>query len=325
MARKVRVATVSMLYRGGPAVAANRDYARRLLDQAVAEAPDIVALPETFVSQGVDYDALDQIAETVPGPTTDLVAAYARDHACYIICPLIAVHGDRYMNDAVLIDRRGEIAGVYSKVHPVVQGAEFKSLELGVTPGSEVPVFKTDFGTLGIQICFDLMYPEGWAELKQKGAEMVVWCSAYDGGKHLGIYAWLHRYYVVSAVQSRHARVIDILGETVAKTGWHDRVTAQTIDLDVGLFHCDFNGGVIPEIRQAYGPDVTITTLHEAGLFTLVTNRPGLSVAGVVREFNLDPLDAYLARNRALQDAVRAGRPIPDLRPDYVGREQWVG
>jgi len=323
MARKVRVATVSWLYAGGPTVEDNRQRVRELLDQAVAEKPDIIALPETFVSQGVATASADEIAEAIPGPTTDLVATYARTHGCYIICPLIGRHGDALNNDAVLIDRQGQIAGIYAKIHPVVQGSEFTSLEQGITPGSEAPVFETDFGKIGIQICFDLMYPQAWAKLKEKGAEVVFWCSAYDGGKHLGIYAWLHNYYVVSAVQARHARVIDVLGETVARSGWHDRVIAETINLDTGVFHCDFNRTAIPEIRKAYGPDVEIKMWHEEGLFTLSTNRVDLSVLDVVREFRLESLDSYLTRNRALQDAIREGREIPDLTPAYLGRQQW--
>jgi beta-ureidopropionase len=326
--RRVRVATVSLQYRGGPTVEANRAMIGDLLDQAVAERPDIVALPETFVSQGVKYTALEQIAEPIPGPTTDLVAAYARAHHCYILCPLIGDHGatahGQFQNNAVLLDRQGEIVGIYAKIHPVVQGSEFKSLELGITPGSEAPVFETDFGRIGVQICFDLMYPEAWLELKQQGAELVFWCSAYDGGKHLSIPAWLHHYYIVSSVQSRYSRAIGILGQTLAKTGWHDRVLAYTLDLDIGLFHLDFNGSVIAALRKTYGPDINLDVWHEEGLFTLTTNREDLSVADIVHEFSLDPLDAYLDRNRTLQDAVRAGEPVPDLTPDYVGRPQWI-
>jgi len=323
MARKVRVAAVSWLYAGGPTVADNRARVCDLLDQAVAEKPDIIALPETFVSQGVDTASADEIAEAVPGPTTDLVADYARKHGCYIICPLVGRHGDVLENDAVLIDRTGEIASVYAKIHPVVQGSEFMSLEQGITPGSEAPVFETDFGKIGIQICFDLMYPQAWAELKAKGAEIVFWCSAYDGGKHLEIYAWMHNYYVVSSVQSRHARVINVLGDTVAKSGWQDRVIAETVNLDTGVFHCDFNRTAIPEIRMAYGPDVEIEVWHEEGLFTLSANREDLALADIVSEFQLESLGSYLARNRALQDAIREGREIPDLTPPYLGRQQW--
>lgn len=324
MSRKVNVATVSYSYKGGPSVEDNRTRIGELLDQAVASRPDIIALPETFTSQGVPYSTLDEIAESVPGPTTDFVADYARTNGCYIICPLIATHINAFMNDAVLIDRQGHIVGAYSKIHPVVQGSEFTSLEMGVTPGKDAMVFDTDFGRIGIQICFDLMYPDGWAALKRKGAEIVFWCSAYDGGKHLSIPAWLHHYYIVSAVQSRFARVIDILGTTLAKSGWYDPVLSYTIDLDIGLFHCDFNATVIPEIHKHYGTDVTIRMLHEEGLFTLVSNRKDLSVDEVIKTFKLDPLHDYLARCARLQDAVRNGEKVPDLTPDYVGRTQWL-
>jgi predicted amidohydrolase len=290
----------------------------------VASHPDIVALPETFVSHGVSYKTLDEIAETVPGPTIEMVARYARQYACYIICPLIVRHNSSFTNDAVLLDRKGDVVGAYSKLHPVVQGSEFTSLELGVTPGTDADVFDTDFGRIGIQICFDLMYPDGWATLKEKGAEIVFWCSAYDGGKHLSLPAWRHHYYIVSSVQSRYARIIDILGNTMAKSGWYDPVLVHTIDLDIGLFHCDFNGTMIPQLRKQYGADIQINMMHEEGLFTLVTNRTDLSVHDVTEEFKLDPLDAYLARCAKLQDAVRRGEKIPDLTPPYLGRPQWM-
>jgi len=324
MSRKVRVATVAMRHAGGPTVEDNRRLVCELIEQAAAERPDVICLPETFPQQGVDFQELAAVAEPVPGPTTDVVAAYARQHACYIICPLVAIHGEKYRNDAVLIDRQGRVSGVYSKIHPVVEGAEFTSLEKGITPGSEATVFETDFGRIGVQICFDICYDDGWAELKRKGAEIVFWPSAYDGGKHLSVRAWMHHYYVVSAVQSRYARIIDIMGEVLARTGQRDPVVARTIDLDVGLFHCDFNNVQIPHIRARYGPDVTIRIWHEEGMFTVESNREDLSVADIVSEFKLDPLDAYLTRNARLQDAWRRGDPIPDLTPEYVGRVQWV-
>jgi hypothetical protein len=205
----------------------------------------------------------------------------------------------------------------------VVEGSAFTSLEKGITPGSDAPVFKTDFGRIGLQICFDINWPDTWAALKAQGAEIVFWSSAYDGGKHLSMHAWTHNYYVVSAVKSRHARVIDILGEVLAITGPYDAVAAHTIDLDVGLFHCDFNATALPDIRRRYGADVTVRVLHEEGLFTLETNRDDLSVADVVAEFRLESLADYLARNERLQDAWRNGESPPDLTPPYLGRRQW--
>lgn len=295
-----------------------------LIDQAAAEKPDIICLPEMFLDLGVDYGEISEIAETVPGPTTEVVSGLARGNGCYIICPLVVARDGVYTNDSVLINRRGEVVGAYSKIHPVVNGSEFAILERGVTPGADVPVFDTDFGRIGMQICFDLVFDDGWAALEQKGAEIVFWSSAYDGGKHLSIRAWNHRFYVVSAVNSHHARIIDTMGDVRGTTGLRDPVVARTIDLDVGLFHTDFNNVVSPLIRSRYGPDVTIRMYHEEGMFTLESNREDLSVADIVQEFDLDPYDDYLARNARLQDAWRRGEPVPDLTPSFVGRTQWV-
>lgn len=324
MSRCVRVATIALNYVGGPTVDHNRAAIGELIAQAAAERPDIICLPETFVEQGVAYKDLADIAETVPGPTTDCVAALARKHGCYIICPLTARHADRYMNDAVLIDRQGQIVGAYSKIHPVVEGSAFTSLEKGITPGEDAKVFETDWGRLGIQICFDINWPEPWAQLKAAGADIIFWCSAYDGGVHLNHHAWNQHCYVVSAVKSTHARIVNPMGETLAMTGRNDRVVARTLNLDVGLFHTDFNGSQVALIRARYGPDVTLRIYHQEAMFTLESNRPDLSVSQIVDEFALDPLEDYIARNTRLQDAWREGRPAPDLAPPYLGRKQWA-
>jgi len=320
MSRKVRVATVAQLNVGGPTTEENRERMAELIEQAAAEKPDIICLPETFLELNVEFLELAEVAETVPGPTTDLVGALARKHGCYIICPLTAIHGDRFMNDAVLIDRQGQVVGAYSKIHPVVSGARFAVLEKGMTPGADASVFETDFGRIGMQICFDMNWDQGWAELKRRGAEIVFWPSAYDGGRHLSIRAWNQQYYVVSAVKSRYARIIGIMGQVLAMTGERDPIVAHTINLDIGLYHTDFNQVQIAKIRARYGPEVTVSIWHQEGLFTLEANRDDLSVAEITEEFLLDPLDAYLERNQRLQDAWRKGGPIPDLTPDFASR-----
>ena len=324
MPRKVRVATIAQARRGGPTIAANKKQICELIEQAASAGPDIICLPETFMLSNVVYKDLADVAEPLPGPTTEMVARYAAQHRCYIICPLIAIHGDKYMNDAVLIDRRGQIAGVYSKIYPVVSGSEFRELEKGITPGSEATVFDTDFGRIGILICFDVNWPGPWAEMKRQGAEIVFWPSGAEGGKLLNIHAWNNHYYVVSSVTTRHARVIDIMGEVLVETGRQDPVAAYTIDLDVGLFSAAFNETQIRLIRKKYREDVTIRSLHVENFFTLESNREGLSLADLVEEFSLELADDYAARTERLQEAWREGGAIPDLTPKYVGREQWL-
>ena len=104
----------------------------------------------------------------------------------------------------------------------------------------------------------------------------------------------------------------------------HENIVACAIDLDVDIFHTDFNKTQIAAIRAKYGPDVTLRLYHEEGCFTLQSNRPDLPVSALIAEFQLDPLKEYLARNRCLQDALRDGLPLPDLTPPYGERKQWV-
>ena len=66
------------------------------------------------------------------------------------------------------------MAGIYRKVHPVAS-QQTDRLEGGVLPGKDFPVFTCDFGKVGVQICYDMFFDDGWAALARKGAELVIW------------------------------------------------------------------------------------------------------------------------------------------------------
>ncbi len=324
MPRNVRIATIALAGQHGPTVAANRQRMAGLIEQAMAEKPDIVAIPESFTIAGLVDPHIEEMAEEVPGPTLEMAAGYARKHSAYILCPILSRRPDGTHIEAFLLDRSGQVAGSYQKHHPVVEGCEYAKVEFGSRPGSTFPVFDTDFGRIGVQICFDIEYPDGWEALDRAGAEIFFWLSAYDGGRDLTAKAWQYHRFLVSAVQTTYARILNTMGETLAITGIHDPIAASTIDLDVALFHTDFNKTQIQAIRAKYGPEVTLRVYHEEGCFTLQSNRPDLSVSALSAEFQLDPLKDYLARNRRLQDALRDGLPVPDLPPPYGARAQWV-
>jgi beta-ureidopropionase len=323
MPRKVRIAAIAM-GAGGPTVTANRARMAGLIEQALAEKPDILAIPESFTLVGLEESRLEEMAEEVPGPTLAMVSAYARQQRVYILCPILARRPDGLHIEAFLLDRAGEIVGSYQKRHPVVEGSDYRQVEFGSRPGSQVPVFDTDFGRIGVQICFDIEYRDGWEALEQAGAELIFWLSAYDGGRGLSVKAWNQHCYIASAVQTRYARILDIMGETLAISGAHDPIAACTIDLDIALLHMDFNKSQIQAMRAKYGPDISMRMYHEENYFTLQTNRPDLHLADVIREFQLDPLKDYRRRNQALQDALRRSEPLPDLQPPYRSRAQWV-
>ena len=95
------------------------------VERAASFEPDIVCLPETF-TRGEP--------ETVPGPTTNRLSAWAKKNASYVICPISVRDGERVFNSAILIDRAGHIVGRYDKIRPT-EG----ELEKSICPGAIDP------------------------------------------------------------------------------------------------------------------------------------------------------------------------------------------
>jgi len=161
----------------------------KTVDREGAKGTDIIVLPETWRG--------DQLVETLQGESITELSRLAKKHKTYIISPIELKEGKYRFNTAVLIDREGKVVGRYDKVYPY--WSEF-DLKPPVDPGiGGAPVFETDFGEIGIAICFDANFPEVWQALKDNGAEVVFWPSAYSAGSQLQAYALLHHYYIDSS------------------------------------------------------------------------------------------------------------------------------
>jgi len=102
-----------------------------------------------------------------------------------------------------------------------------------VEPGRQVKVFQTDFGRLGLAICFDVNFPEVWQEMADQGAELVVWPSAYSAGTSLQAHALNHHFYIVTSTLTRDCLVYDVTGEELLYEKSDDlNVSRITLDLD---------------------------------------------------------------------------------------------
>jgi predicted amidohydrolase len=166
--RKVRLATVHFRP-GGKSMDANRRQFAPYIERAAEQKADLVVLGETLTYVGVGRGPAD-VAEPVPGPTTEFFAELARKHGMYIVATLYERAGHLVYNAAVLISPDGRIAGKYRKV--TLPDGE---VERGVAPGTDYPVFSTRFGKLGMMICYDGFFPEVARELTKRGAEVIAW------------------------------------------------------------------------------------------------------------------------------------------------------
>lgn len=153
-ARKVTVVTTRIPIRWGTTLHENLQSMAEVLDRAGHEKPDVVLLTEIFPECGVKGTVYD-LSEPIPGPATEVATREGREYHTYIIIGMLERAGGKVYDTAVLVDRQGRIAGKYRKVHlPLAE------VEGGETPGSEYPVFDTDFGRVGILICWDMFFPK---------------------------------------------------------------------------------------------------------------------------------------------------------------------
>ncbi|MEZ5275291.1 MAG: carbon-nitrogen hydrolase family protein [Opitutaceae bacterium] len=322
MPRKVRIATVCQNYDVVASADENRDRLLRKAEALVSSRPDLICLPETF-TWPYEGGSLNDLAETIPGPTTEVCADLARRANAHVICPLFSRDGPRFLNSAVILDRRGQIVGAYHKAQPVTSSHDYRTLENGVHPGpADLPVFDLDFGRIGIQICFDLIFPETWLQLAAKGAELVFWPSAYDGGRSLDHMAYQLKCPVISSSRGHRSRIIDPMGEVIAQTCESQHTALAMIDLDTVVCHLDFHPKIADELRATYGDRVSCRACQEEALLFIQSNDPDLPVAELVRLHGLERLDDYRERHRKTYAALRDGREPEAQDPPYRDRPQ---
>ncbi len=165
--RKVRLATVHFRPQKGKTPMDNCRMYEPFIAEAAQQKADLVVLGETitYVNLGKKFH---EVAEPIPGPSTEYFSELARKHNLYIVVGLVERDGPLVYNVAVLIGPDGRIIGKYRKVC-LPRG----EVEGGIMPGSEYPVFETRFGKLGMMVCYDGFYPEVARELSNRGAEII--------------------------------------------------------------------------------------------------------------------------------------------------------
>ncbi|MFZ5832152.1 MAG: carbon-nitrogen hydrolase family protein [Planctomycetota bacterium] len=312
--KRARIATVCQRGNFKPSIAENREYVMSLLDQACQHKPDLVCLPETFPTVGPPSKLpRPEKSEPVPGPTIDAAAARAKQYGCYVICPLATYRDGKHFNSAVILDRRGQIVGIYDKACPVTSTADYTVMEGGITPGTpDIPVFDLDFGRIGIQICFDLGFAENWERLAKKGARLVLWPSAYDGGFPLWAYAYLHHYYVISSVRQGQSRIIDPCGDVLLETDNQKQVIVRDLNLDFVVSHLDFNRSIPDKILAKYGDRVDVRRSNPGSNHFLVEPiDPAITCRQLQEEFGFESTQQYHNRHRELYPTLRAGQQPP--------------
>lgn len=130
---------------------------------------DFFVLPELF-NTGYNFtskEEIEQLAEPIEGTTFSVLASFTHHKLCYIVYGFAEANGSTFFNSSALIGPKGLI-GIYRKVHLYFrENIFFKRGDLGF------PVFDTEFGRVGMMICYDWFFPEAMRTLALKGAQLI--------------------------------------------------------------------------------------------------------------------------------------------------------
>ena len=177
----MRVA-VCQMNAGGGDVRENVATATRLLDEAGASGADLAALPELWPLYDT-HTAMREIAAPVPGPLTDPVGEVARARSMWVVGGSVPEAADDHVfNTSCLFDPTGEVVARYRKIHlfdvELPDQPPHRESTL-FSPGDELVTHDSEFGRLGLSICYDLRFPEPYRGLMTLGAEIVFAPSAF--------------------------------------------------------------------------------------------------------------------------------------------------
>ncbi len=232
--RKLKVAAVHLDVRE-LAYEENLSRIGEAFDRAASGGADLLAFPETMDTRGVKNLAYEDSFASMDGRFCSMMRDKARKYGCHVFFSFreLDCHGAR-RNTAVLLDREGRVVGKYHKTHLTLS-----EYENGMVPGESYPVFDTEFGRVGMLVCWDIFFPEPARAMALQGAEILLVTTAGDPVHRFVGRAKENGVYVVTSCPhtQRYAgiastAVIDPCGNVLADTNEEGEAATAEIDLN---------------------------------------------------------------------------------------------
>ena len=300
--RPIRVATVSHRPTAGADGPEGIDSlmkgAEIFILRAARMGADLVAFTECYPQLALND--LFHRAEPSEGGTLDRARELAERHKLYLVWPRLEYDPDRGMrNTAILIGLEGEVVGRYDKMFPTVG-----EMEKGVVPGTEVPCFETDFGRVGMLICFDLNFPEVRDSLARGRPDVVVFSSMYRGGLQAQALAYQLRSFVITSICTELGLIIDRCGR-VLKESTYEILAVSPINTNSIALHQDANQDKMDAMLARYGKALTFD-FHTREAYYVIESTGDVDIDELVKEFALEPAGAYFDRSRRVRTEMLA-------------------
>jgi hypothetical protein len=271
------------------------------LVQVLPDKPDLIVLPEYCdFARGLSKEEKREYIDVRQDQIVDFFASEAKTNNCYIAFGMHrAIEDGTWRNSCIVVNRNGEIAGVYDKYFPTPE-----DIELGVKAGTETHLIHCDFGSIGCAICFDLNFEEvrrGYEALKP---DIIIFPSMYHGGLVQNTWAYSCRSYFIGSMTFREipSEIRNPLGEVLAtSTNYFDYAVAK-INLDSHLVH--LGGGNQPnrpkliKMKEKYGNKVKILDPGKLGAVLVSCEDENITIDEMFKEFDIELLDDFFKRAR---------------------------
>jgi predicted amidohydrolase len=262
---------------------------------------DLAVLPEVAVNGEAGEDAFAH-AFPLEGAVKESFSRKAREHQCYIVVPMYLLEEQprrQVSNVGVLFDRGGAVVGIYRKLHPAVSDTT-SSMEGGITPGKETPVFECDFGKLGLQICFDIYFDYGWNELARKGADLVVWPTQTPQTAQPAFRALQHHYYIVSSTWRNNASIFEPTGRMISQLKPPGQILVQELDLSYAILPWSSKLQKGEALRKKYGDKVGFRYYEDEDCGLFWSNDSKVTIRQMIQSIGLVEMEDQMKQVRGL-------------------------
>ena len=298
----VKIATIG----SGPASVSTGTEPQKVVDEMIAhwrkkfaqvlpDRPDLIVVPEACDRPGsFSLEKQRQYYQVRKDQVQNFFAQVAQENNCYIVYSAHREMPDgTRRNSSVLIDRKGNTAGIYNKNHPTIG-----EIEKGILCGKDAPVIECDFGKVAMAICFDLNFDELRLKYVKAKPDLIIFSSMYHGGLMQAYWAYSCRCHFVGAIAGRAtpSEIRNPLGQVVASNTNYFDFAVATVNLDCALVHLDYNWERLRKLKAKYGPKVKITDPGCLGAVLVASEDEKISVSDMLKEFEVELLDDYMAR-----------------------------
>jgi N-carbamoylputrescine amidase len=234
----------------GPEPADNLQKAIARIEEAAKAGAQVICLPELFCSQYFcqrEDPSLFDLAEGIPGPTTEAICRAARENHAAVIAPVFERRAPGvYHNSAAVIDTDGTLLGIYRKMHIPDDPAYYEKFYF--TPGDlGFRAFDTSVGRVGTLICWDQWYPEGARLAALRGAAVLFYPTAIGWHPHEKKTLGASQHDAWRTVQRSHAIANGVYVAVVNRVGEEKLQSSAGIEFWGSSFIADPFGVVLAE------------------------------------------------------------------------------